>query len=516
MAKGKALLSEALRLQSAGEGQSALLALLAVWKEARAPALAQRIEALSDEVLPSLPPVDLAAHSSASKAIDARMKSAGPLDVGPLIVAIERFMRTAPNAYGVLVRLAADFPDDPRLSSALHRIVLSPPFARTEGALYGRVILALETCADPRHLPDIVEWSARLEQRRRFIRKERADLDTLRDVAARVARQKPVKVPAWVDEVLGAAPTAPKRQRDGSALLAAIYAQPSDTSARLVYADFLSERGDVRGEFISLQCNRAVDARPSARERELLKNHGRAWLGALDSGIRKQGLVYRRGFPAEARECANPEQQADPAWATLEALELDVLTWGERAIAFVERLPGLQRLFMRAEDAALLHEVKPRLTVLGLRSVTTEDLAKVLASPCFPALKQLELDLSGRDFAEVSTQAGWTRLARVRLTRGVLTELPAFRGVVPVLEVVDGGGLSDDGNGWCLRFSGPRLERLHLSTTDKKPNLHWLGRTLATLPATVVEVVTADENIPLADPSLARLQVRVEVTAKGR
>ena len=98
MAKGKALLTEAMRLLAAGEGQPALLALLTVWKETRAPAVALRIEALSDEVLPSLPPVDLAAHSSASKAIDARMKSAGPLDVGPLIVAIERFMRTSPNA----------------------------------------------------------------------------------------------------------------------------------------------------------------------------------------------------------------------------------------------------------------------------------------------------------------------------------------------------------------------------------------------------------------------------------
>lgn len=516
MAKGKALLTEAMRLLAAGEGQPALLALLAVWKETRAPAVALRIEALSDEVLPSLPPVDLAAHSSASKAIDARMKSAGPLDVGPLIIAIERFMRTAPNAFGVLVRLAAEFPDDPRVSSALHRIVLSPPFARTEGALYGRVILALETCADPRYLPDIVEWSARLEQRRRFIRKERGDLDTLRDVAARVARKKPVKVPGWVDEVLGAAPRTPSGSRDGSALLAAIYAEPSDTAARLVYADFLSERGDVRGEFISLQCNRAVDAKPSARERALLKNHGREWLGALDSGIRKQGLVYRRGFPAEARECASPEQQAEPAWATLEALELDVLTWAERAVVFVDRLPNLERLFMRAEDATFLREVKPRLTVLGLRSVTAEELAKVLASPCFPSLKQLDLDLSGAGFAAVSTHSGWKRLERVRLTRGVLTELPAFRGVVPVLEVVDGGGLADDGNGWCLRFSGPRLERLHLSTTDKKPNMYWLGRTLATLPAKVVEVVTADENVPLADPALTHLQVRVEVKSSGR
>lgn len=443
--------------------------------------------------------MDLAAHTSASKAIDARMKSAGPLDVGPLIVAIERFMRTAPNAYGLLVRLAKDFPHDPRLSSALHRVVLAPPFARTEGALYGRVITALEACGDPRHLPHLVEWAARLEPRRRYIRRERADLDLLRDAAQRVARKKAVKVPAWVDELLGQAPAKPKKGsvHDGPALLAAIYAEPTDLARRLVYADFLTEQADPRGEFISLQCRRAVDDKPSARERALLKNYGRAWLGALDSGLRKQGLVYRRGFPAEARECASDEQHADPAWATFEALELDVLTWGDRAVAFVERLAGLERLFMSAEDAARLRDVKPRLRVLGLGRVTAAQLDAVLASTCFPALRQLDLDLSGKGFAAVSRHAGWKRLERVRLTHDSIGELPAFRGAVAALEVVDGRGLSDDHNGWCLAFSGPRLERLHLSCTDKKPNVSWPHRALRTLPSKCLEVVTADANVGL-------------------
>ena len=38
------------------------------------------------------------------------------------------------------------------------------------------------------------------------------------------------------------------------ALLDAVLADPTDIQARLVYADFLVERGDPRGEFIHVQC----------------------------------------------------------------------------------------------------------------------------------------------------------------------------------------------------------------------------------------------------------------------
>lgn len=64
----------------------------------------------------------------------------------------------------------------------------------------------------------------------------------------------------------------------------AILAYPHDDAPRLVYADFLEERGDVRGEFIRLQCALAkmspFDDRWSeciARERRILYEHGSAW-----------------------------------------------------------------------------------------------------------------------------------------------------------------------------------------------------------------------------------------------
>ena len=52
-------------------------------------------------------------------------------------------------------------------------------------------------------------------------------------------------------------------------LLAEIYAAPDDDAPRLVYADWLQERGDPRGEFIALQLERARGkARSGGRQRE--------------------------------------------------------------------------------------------------------------------------------------------------------------------------------------------------------------------------------------------------------
>lgn len=505
MSTARSRLEAALRLLEAEKHDEALVALLACWAETRAPALAARIELVSAALTPLLPPVDLAGHSSVGAAITARLEASGPLDVGPLVDAITRAMNTAPNSYGFLVKLATRHPDDPRVASALHRVVLKPPFARTDGALYGDVVAALEKLNDPRFLPGIVAWSARLEPRRRYIRKERRDLDVLRDCAARISARPPFEAPAWVDELLGNAPTSKPASGNAAheaALLAAIYADPADTAKRLVYADVLTERGEPRGEFITLQCTRAPGAKPSQRERALLKNHGRAWLGALDSGIRKQGLVYRRGFLAEARECSRDPQLADPAWATIEAVELDTLTWGDRGVAFADRedLRALERLYLRGEDATRLTRERPKLKTLGLRRVSAAIATAVLSKPLFPALAELELEWVGRGvgdvFAAASSGPVLRRTPLVRLVLDDARDVFSLAGVLPVVELIDATGLSDERSDWRLVFSGERLERLHLATTSPKVP-RWVHRALRSFTPGQVTAVTADDGVEL-------------------
>lgn len=99
---------------------------------------------------------------------------------------------------------------------------------------------------------------------------------------------------------------------DGRRLHDAVLADPEDIEARLVFADWLSERGDPRGEFIHLQCalgrplvNAAGRAwmRPAyagdpkeleKRERKLLSEHQKQWVAPVRSTIRTWN--WSRGF----------------------------------------------------------------------------------------------------------------------------------------------------------------------------------------------------------------------------
>jgi uncharacterized protein (TIGR02996 family) len=85
------------------------------------------------------------------------------------------------------------------------------------------------------------------------------------------------------------------------AFLRAILQNPDDDTPRLVYADWLEERDDPRGEFIRVQCRLARMGaddtfRPEleARERELLARHGEEWVGSLRPWL--TGWTFWRGF----------------------------------------------------------------------------------------------------------------------------------------------------------------------------------------------------------------------------
>jgi uncharacterized protein (TIGR02996 family) len=89
------------------------------------------------------------------------------------------------------------------------------------------------------------------------------------------------------------------------AFLQAIINDPDDDTPRLVYADYLDDRGEnERAEFIRVQCElaRLPDAgagQPSprrqeleARERQLLGKHEDEWAGCLQGRVDR----FHRGF----------------------------------------------------------------------------------------------------------------------------------------------------------------------------------------------------------------------------
>src|SRR5947208_16752710 len=88
------------------------------------------------------------------------------------------------------------------------------------------------------------------------------------------------------------------------AFLAAIVDDPDDDSLRLIYADWLEEQGDPRGEFIRVQCELARLAEDDRRrweladrERALLAEHEQRWVGPVRDLVSR--WRFRRGFIEE-------------------------------------------------------------------------------------------------------------------------------------------------------------------------------------------------------------------------
>jgi uncharacterized protein (TIGR02996 family) len=88
--------------------------------------------------------------------------------------------------------------------------------------------------------------------------------------------------------------------------LRAIIQNPDDDTPRLIYADWLEEQGNPRGEFIRVQCELARSDLPTPRrlqllerEKQLLARYRQEWDVSLQRLC--TNCVYRRGFPETVR-----------------------------------------------------------------------------------------------------------------------------------------------------------------------------------------------------------------------
>jgi uncharacterized protein (TIGR02996 family) len=106
-------------------------------------------------------------------------------------------------------------------------------------------------------------------------------------------------------------------------LRAAVWDDPDSDDARLVYADYLQDRGDPRGELVGLQVARARSGDfPSDRERLLVRRISPDCAQPLTPYL-VPGFELRRGFLAKCAvsETAMPEDISNHrAWRTVEDL----------------------------------------------------------------------------------------------------------------------------------------------------------------------------------------------------
>ncbi len=182
---------------------------------------------------------------------------------------------------------------------------------------------------------------------------------------------------------------------DHDQMLAAILAAPDDDAPRRAYAEWLTRRGDPRGEFITLQLldgDNHADWRAAAAADAIRQQHGAGWVPPI------KGLsvsAFRRGFPDVVFMSGEDFVAGAEALFRLAPV---------RGVALFQPGPQLGRI------AALPQLAKLRRLDLG-DGVDTSQLAALAASPWIADLATLELRDSpiGDDGAGALAQAAGLR-----------------------------------------------------------------------------------------------------------
>jgi len=209
----------------------------------------------------------------------------------------------------------------------------------------------------------------------------------------------------------------------GDALLAAVIANPDDLLARLVYADWLGEQGDVRGELIRVQCDLATNPSEALKEREknLLASVQKGMTATLD---RFAHVKIRRGLVEHVTMFAKELVKHGPDLVTKHPITgVRVLCNGAEEFAQLATLPFLAKI------PAIEIESRERKHVVHSRAkMKPSALAK---SPLFATTKRLEFS----DFADTAKEWAkfFSELEAPALEELVLTRCEITLDVVAVL-----------------------------------------------------------------------------------
>jgi uncharacterized protein (TIGR02996 family) len=254
----------------------------------------------------------------------------------------------------------------------------------------------------------------------------------------------------WFEKDVTPKQTRPTLDAEQARLIAAVLAAPDEDAPRLVYADWLLERSDPRGELITVQCEiHQLDSKNSddaridelrAREMALLTKHKKTWVGAFagtrtEHGTKERSWVkgsptkwtFERGFVRDVtmstRDLARNAKElfaAEPV-ARVHVTDADI-----DAVLQCDGIENLRELDVsrnRLKDTG----VRALFSAKNLRSLETLDLTKCGIGPSavrtmidasgsaprkrFPKLRQLVLcdnalvDKGAKELAEFSLLA---------------------------------------------------------------------------------------------------------------
>jgi uncharacterized protein (TIGR02996 family) len=278
-------------------------------------------------------------------------------------------------------------------------------------------------------------------------------------------------------------------------LLADVLAAPDDDRPRLVYADWLAEKGDARGELIQLQCELAKLGEWDERRFELeprvealLAAHGAGWAAGAP------GAIFRRGFVDEIRLSVAQFVKTGAAFLDAHPIRCVRLSGNVKALGRAAHLARVRELGLRQvglDDATLaalaasphfrpvvldlghnieLHDVAP----LAGRPIEQIDLtwcrtgdagARILAK--MKALRVAFVGMSHAGPEGVRALVGAKQLRRLDVSQNRLQRVAELPPVSPSLEALDIGDLLEDDPLERL-LGGARLVELTAYGTSRK------------------------------------------------
>lgn len=551
-------LAGARRAVGRGDFASALATLLDEWRQTRDPATANVIDAIGDR----LPRSPLRARSKVDEqrlflelAAQDRPEDLGVLLATPWPPAQWKLAQERVEA------LAKRRPD-PRVAAGLMRLTKpklydswgSYPFWTTLFTTVlelgdRRAAADLETLAQEASKTGVYYVDTTVGRALAALLDKRSVSDSIAHHPV-VAPSDPESLSAMRESLTGA----PSENRSGEELLSQIHREPDNDDARRVYADWLVEQGDPRGELIHLQCERAAGRGTGAmarREGQLLKEHKKSWLDGLERLARNEHIELERGFVASI--ALGPDRA--PLGATVELPIWSLI----REVAFL----GPNARYLRAESLLAWLTGARLVSLRSLHGLSLRALVALAASPAVPALEVV--GLHGHPETSDSSARIWTKVdgpgvARVRCVSVAATEyyhpqphqwlheMPIW----PRLERVELAGAlgqslqvimswlaqratstlhearvfgtdtewSGKSTGWDLRFTRDAHSRLSILRAQWRANCHGsalyeLARALGSLEAGSLTAVRVDKGVRLESDAAAQREVDAALTRLG-
>jgi uncharacterized protein (TIGR02996 family) len=455
-------LSRALDALNSGDRAGALDALLDAWSSQRHPEIAELIEKLGADIDRSLPAIEGKRDALSDAWLDVAA-STRSVDMGRLLDAgIER---ASAKQLRQLIPILLGFKPDPRTSRVVELLARYTSSGATPALTQALNLLA--HVQDPRVKQELS----------RYTKTSRSWLEGVYRKATKVAAALPEAPPLSASDrqavkqikprlaELAAGPPAdpesllqPRGSGDetGARLLEAVLDKPDDDGNRLVYADWLLERGDPRGELIQLQFKRhegGLGPGEAKQERALLKAHAAKWIGAV--ALVAKDLHFERGFLHGCRVMSiktDKQKMAvrDPNWATVCRLVLDERFWEGK----LDELSLLRQAPLRSLEA--------------LENASAKTLASWLRQAPRPRLRELRISIDEVDDS-------WRELCK--LAAGTVRRL-----WIEPAEMSEEWGLVS-GYGWLYDSPlGQGLEQLTIGWDDWIPPVAHADRVLDRLP----------------------------------